>query len=135
MVDHAHQDPVLARCTALGRDLSWTSIVCVPMVARGRAAGALKMFTTVPAPDHETLEILAAIADQAAMAIDNAQLFGEARQSARRQEALGQTGLALASELSPPNVLGKIVELACEVTDARYGALGVLGADGRLDDF
>jgi PAS domain S-box-containing protein len=135
VIDRARQDPVLARCTAPGRALFSTSIVCVPMVARGRPAGALKMFTTVPDHDSAMLRVLGAIADQAAMAVDNAQLFAEARQSSRRQEALVQAGLALASELSPPTVLSRIVELACEVTDASYGALGVLGSDGRLDDF
>src|SRR5262245_10920071 len=55
--------------------------------------------------------------------------------SSRRQEALIQAGLALASELSLPAVLQKITDLACEVADARYGALGVIGDDGRLRDF
>jgi len=38
-----------------------------------------------------------------------------------------QGGLALASELDLDAVLQTIVELAVQVTDARYGALGVLG--------
>jgi signal transduction histidine kinase len=54
----------------------------------------------------------------------------------RRRDALIQAGLALASELSLPALLQKIVALACTVADARYGALGVLSRDGtRLDDF
>ena len=134
VVPHRRRDPVLARSHA-GRDVTWTSIVCVPMVARGRSTGAIKMFTKVPAPDPKMLELLAAIGDQAAMAVDNAQLFAEARRSARRQEGLVQAGLVLASDLSVPSVLGKIVELACDVTDAKYGALGVLGPDGVLEDF
>lgn len=46
-----------------------------------------------------------------------------------------QAGLALASELSLPAVLQNIVDLATDVADARYGALGVLGPDGVLEDF
>lgn len=54
----------------------------------------------------------------------------------RRRDALLQAGLAIASELSLPALLQKIVALACTVADARYGALGVLARDGtRLDDF
>jgi signal transduction histidine kinase len=56
-------------------------------------------------------------------------------EAARRQDALVQAGLVLASELSLPAVLQKIVELACEVSDARYGALGVLGVDGLIHEF
>ena len=46
-----------------------------------------------------------------------------------------QAGLALASELSLPAVLQRIVDLAAEVAEARYGALGVLGPDGSISDF
>ena len=45
------------------------------------------------------------------------------------------SGFALFSELSLPAVLQRTVELAVEVTDARYGALGVLGPDGRIAEF
>ena len=46
--------------------------------------------------------------------------------SATRAERLLETGLALASELSLPALLQRIVEIAVELTGARYGALGVL---------
>ena len=52
-----------------------------------------------------------------------------------RTEMLQEAGLALVSELSLEAVLRRIVELAVQITDARYGALGVLGHDGRIADF
>ena len=52
-----------------------------------------------------------------------------------RKDALLEAGLTLASELSLPMVLQRIVDLAAEVTDARYGALGVIGEGGQLIDF
>lgn len=55
--------------------------------------------------------------------------------SARRGEALVQAGMALASDLSLPSVLQKIVDLACEVADARFGALGIVGPEGGIEDF
>jgi signal transduction histidine kinase len=51
------------------------------------------------------------------------------------RDALLDAGIALASELSLPAVLQRIVDLAAQVTDARYGALGVIGEDGTLTDF
>ncbi|HEY8815975.1 MAG TPA: GAF domain-containing protein [Candidatus Dormibacteraeota bacterium] len=51
------------------------------------------------------------------------------------KDALLEAGLALASELSLPMVLQRIVDLAVEVTDARYGALGVIGKGNELVDF
>jgi len=51
------------------------------------------------------------------------------------EDALLEAGLSLASELSLPIVLQRIVDLAAQVTDARYGALGVIGEGGELVDF
>ena len=117
-------------------DSPWSAVVCVPMVARGRGVGVVKgFFEPAHPPDTSRMELLATIADQATMAAENARLFTEAKQYSRRQEALIQAGLALASEISLPAVLQKIVDLATEVADARYGALGVLGPDGGLEDF
>ena len=52
-----------------------------------------------------------------------------------RRDALVEAGLVLASELSLPAVLQKIADLACDIADARYGALGVLGPDGLIEQF
>lgn len=46
-----------------------------------------------------------------------------------------EAGLTLASELSLPIVLQRIVDLAVQVTDARYGALGVIGEGDTLVEF
>jgi two-component system, NarL family, sensor histidine kinase DevS len=46
-----------------------------------------------------------------------------------------EAGLVLASELSLEAVLARIVELAVQVTGARYGALGVLGPSGDISQF
>jgi signal transduction histidine kinase len=52
-----------------------------------------------------------------------------------RTERLLEAGLALSSELSLPVILQRIVELAANLTGARYAALGVLGADGSITEF
>jgi signal transduction histidine kinase len=52
-----------------------------------------------------------------------------------RYERLLETGLTLAAELSLPAALQRIVELAAELTGARYGALGVLDRDGTISEF
>lgn len=52
-----------------------------------------------------------------------------------RRDKLIEAGLALSSELSFPAVLQRIIELAAEITGARYGALGVIGPGGRLTEF
>src|SRR5207247_3822536 len=52
-----------------------------------------------------------------------------------RKDMLLEAGLTLASELSLPIVLQRIVDLAAQVADARYGALGVIGDNGTLVEF
>ena len=46
-----------------------------------------------------------------------------------------EAGLALAAKLSPPAVLQRNVDPAVEVTGARYGALGVIGARRAIAQF
>jgi signal transduction histidine kinase len=52
-----------------------------------------------------------------------------------RKDMLLEAGLTLASELSLPIVLQRIVDVAAQVTDSRYGALGVIGDGGQLVEF
>ena len=53
----------------------------------------------------------------------------------QRRDKLIEAGLVLSSELSLPAILRRLVELAMEITSARYGALGVLGPKGTLEEF
>lgn len=50
-------------------------------------------------------------------------------------QALLDAVVAISSDLDLHSVLSRIVISACELTGARYGALGVIGSDGNLDDF
>jgi signal transduction histidine kinase len=135
VLDRASGAPVLGMLEDLDGDLAWRSIASFPMIARNHPVGAIKTFWPGPPPDGQELRFLAAVADQAATAVDNARLFADAAASSRRDEGLIGAGLALASELSLPAVLTKIVQLACSVADAEYGAVGALGPDGLLEDF
>ncbi|MGZ8734828.1 MAG: GAF domain-containing protein [Acidimicrobiia bacterium] len=54
---------------------------------------------------------------------------------AERLRVLLDAVLAVATGLSIPEVLRAIVEGACRLADARYGALGVIGSDGQLSAF
>lgn len=52
-----------------------------------------------------------------------------------RNKALIEAGLALSSELSLDAVLQRIVEVAAEISGARYGALGVVDHAGVIREF
>uniref|UniRef100_UPI003221C3D8 GAF domain-containing sensor histidine kinase n=1 Tax=Intrasporangium sp. TaxID=1925024 RepID=UPI003221C3D8 len=61
---------------------------------------------------------------------------GAAATSQAQLAALFDAIVAISSDLDLPEVLERIVEAACRLVDARYGALGVPSADGeRLAEF
>jgi signal transduction histidine kinase len=70
------------------------------------------------------------------------QLLGELTERAHevmtaqgRLRGLLRANAAVVAELSLPAVLRRIVTSACELLQARYGALGVIGPDGQLEQF
>ncbi|GAB2870168.1 GAF domain-containing sensor histidine kinase [Nocardioides pacificus] len=50
-------------------------------------------------------------------------------------QALLDAVIAISTDLDMHNVLRRIVQSACTLTNAQYGALGVVGGDGDLSDF
>ncbi len=72
---------------ALMRDVSWDTCVSLPLVARERPLGVLAIFY-LPGdkPDAADLTFLSAVADQAAIAVENARLFAELQGKAALEE-------------------------------------------------
>ncbi len=65
----------------------------------------------------------------------SAGLPGELSQLEDSARALLEAFIAISSDLDTDSLLHRIVASACELTGARYGALGVVGADGQLAAF
>jgi signal transduction histidine kinase len=106
-----------------------------PLEVEGHVVGVLELYDRSPRAqpvDHKLLQSFAALAGVAISAAKD----HEKEQLLRiRLEALDIASKALASELSAERILRRIVEIATELVGARYGALGVVGADGYLTDF
>jgi signal transduction histidine kinase len=60
---------------------------------------------------------------------------GEVVASRERLRALLDAVVVIGSDLDLASTLGRIVEAACALVGARYGAVGVLGPDRRLAEF
>ncbi|MGH3088861.1 MAG: PAS domain S-box protein, partial [Rubrobacteraceae bacterium] len=80
-------NPLYAPLHPLVRDVRWDTVYIVPLVARGEALGALNLYYL---PGHEPTEdervFLKAVADQTAVAVENAQLFAAAQGKAALEE-------------------------------------------------
>jgi PAS domain S-box-containing protein len=75
---------------ALFRSLGMRSSMCVPLIARDRALGALSLVTAESGRHYGTEDLAFAhdFASRIAVAIDNARLYTEAQQARRASEAL-----------------------------------------------
>ncbi|HEY2366451.1 MAG TPA: GAF domain-containing protein, partial [Polyangiaceae bacterium] len=79
-----HDDEHLAQAQKLGV----ISFVSVPLIARGRTVGAFTLASTggVPAYDEHDLTLASALADQAALALDNARTHAAAVRATRLRD-------------------------------------------------
>jgi signal transduction histidine kinase len=80
-------DPAWAPLHGIMGGPAWDSFVAVPLVVRGRAVGVLNAYYEIgEIPGAAALEFLEAMADQAAMAVDSADLLARSRHDAQLAE-------------------------------------------------
>jgi GAF domain-containing protein/signal transduction histidine kinase len=94
----------------------------VPMIAAERVVGvlAVQSYEEEGVYDEEHRDLLFTIANQAAIAIENARLFEEARQRATQLEATAEVGRRITSILDLDELLSQIVELIYQILGYYY---------------
>jgi diguanylate cyclase (GGDEF)-like protein len=106
------------------------SAVTAPMIHHGRVLGVISSQSYEPgAYTEDDLALLDGIADMAAVALENALQFKELERRRREAEQVEEIGRALASELDPEMVLGRVVDAALDVL--RVDGASVWLTDGR----
>ncbi|MBF8285321.1 MAG: putative PAS/PAC sensor protein [Anaerolineales bacterium] len=79
--DLAEEEPDFSRASLLGGE-AFRAYYGVPLIAKGQVEGVLEIFHRAPlASEPEWLDFLEALAAQAAIAIDNAELFTQLQRS------------------------------------------------------
>ncbi len=112
------------------------AVACFPLVAAGQALGALYVYQH-GAQRFDELELLVLdnLVSQAAMAIHHARrLAGMQRDLARREDELSRlrrAGLLISAQLGLEETLQAILQMAMEVTNARYGIFRLLDRGGQ----
>ena len=89
-------------------------------------------------PETEALDLYEPVVNRMLTIVAMAFLQERERAVGRGREQLGalvEAGMVLAAERSLESVLQRIVEVACRLLQARFGALGTLDQAGRLDRF
>ena len=110
------------------------SILVAPLTRRGRNLGTLFLNHVGERYDFtpEDVETTAVIASQAAIAIDNARLFGASqRQAEQLRRSFRFAGEALAAGMELQSILQPMVQLAAESVGADGASLRLLDESGR----
>jgi signal transduction histidine kinase/PAS domain-containing protein len=123
------------------RELALSSVIIVPLAARGRLLGALTVCMAESQRRYEMsdLVVIEELARRAGTAIDNALLYNDALDAQRtavsaaeRTRRLQTLTAAMARALSEQEVLDIIVEQAIVAVGAQAGIVMLLSGDGTL---
>jgi PAS domain S-box-containing protein len=110
------------------------SQLSVPIIREGRVSGVITLEGyQLAAFDLATVSFVQQLANQAAIAIENARLFGERARRINALSQLHQASLALTGSLDLRQVLNRIVTAAHKLTDADTVALHLY--DSTTDTF
>ncbi len=106
------------------------SAIAAPLLGRERVVGVLTLVKT-PAHtfDAEDLSLMTAIADQAGVAIENAQLYAESERRAQAMRALAGTAQAINSTLKLDEVLHLVAENAQSLLRVETGCVALTHGD------
>jgi PAS domain S-box-containing protein len=87
-VRHLHlADPRRTPVHPFLREASWDTLVCIPLIYRGESLGAFTVYCPPgPPPGEGEIAFYSAIADQAAVAVENARLLVAAQEKAALEE-------------------------------------------------
>jgi signal transduction histidine kinase len=118
-------------------ELGLHSSVALPLIADGDLVGVLGLAWRHPGRlDKLERRTTQAVGLACALGLQHVRFRVAERREAERLRTLRDAALAVESALPLGDLLRRLIEQACELTRARYGALGVLNAEGSgLSDF
>lgn len=113
-------------CQKLERevDIEFRSVLAVPLIGRGQMIGVVEAVNKIGGDfDESDLDTVVGLANQFAVAIDNANLYRDARRSAVEQQLLYEVSKTLSSTLNIDEVLRQILDSLQKVVG--FNAAGV----------
>lgn len=122
------------------QEIGFGSLMAVPLQVRGRTLGALGFERAKPGEKYSDadLEMAQELAQRAAIAIDNARLFeearaarGEAERRAKEEEALRRAAAAVGATFTIEEMVREIAQSALAATNADGAFVERIGTDGN----
>ena len=103
------------------------SAICVPLIARDKLVGVLTLVHPTPNSfEQQHLDLMQAIADQASVAVLNAQLFTESERKARIMTAMADGAAAINSSLEMSEVWRRILNQITQALQVETSALALI---------
>lgn len=100
------------------------SSMAAPLTVRGETVGVLGLAgKTGREFSADDLDLLSALAHQAAVALQNARFYRDQELRARRLGVLNRLNQLISASLDADGVLGALTKAAAEITDAPYAAI------------
>ncbi len=120
------------RATIFEEDKPFTAVVSVPLIWYGRVTGVLHVHDNVDQRQFtdNDLNLLSLFANQASVALENANLLLETTDLLDREKRLAKISRTLSSALDLNTVLSDVVLLAAELVGADAGALALMSSEG-----
>jgi HD-GYP domain-containing protein (c-di-GMP phosphodiesterase class II) len=104
-----------SRWTVLGSEDSTRSVAVIPMIARGKVAGAIVVASdTLNAFEPSDMTVLELVAAQSAIAVENAELYQAELRNVRKLNALQTIDHAISATLELKQTLGILIERAID---------------------
>ena len=115
----------------IGRE-GYRGVLSVPILIKGQPYGALAVYRwNAWVPDPSQVSLLAALAGQAAVALENARLYQAATDRGRRLATLARLHETLTASLSLEDVLDRVVQSVVDLFGSSVSRLWLVDEGGR----
>lgn len=135
VVDDVQQEPGWVRMDEIPETHGLHAWIGAPLVVRDQAVGVLSVDNqNVGAYGPAEAQVVAAFADHAATAVNNAHLFAESQSRLRAMSALAETGKVVSASLNPDEVLQRILAQTMHSLNVEAASLALVDpASGELE--
>ncbi len=107
------------------------SVLTVPLIGKGHMIGVIEAINKTDGGFTEAdLDVLIGLANQIAVAIDNAHLYRAVKREALEKQLLYRLGIKISSSLSLDEVLHEILDSLKQAVDFNAGGVFVVDSDG-----
>lgn len=127
-------DPLMAAVKKDMERMDIRSMLMLPLVVKGETVGSIGLDSIGKQRTFrdEEITLAQAIADQVAIALENARLFAEEHHQRQINETLREIAQVVGSSLDPDDVLRMILEELKKVIDYQGGAIMLIDENERL---